>query len=65
MWVQAGVIMDIQTGNWRQAAHAIGNLPEQFAGLAVLMVSTRPAAAVIELVVEAPQAVFRSMGVSN
>ncbi len=65
MGVQAGVIVNIHTGDWRQAAHAIGYLLEQFTGFAVLMLTAWPAAVVIELVVETAQAMFCCTGVSD
>ena len=65
MGVQTGVVMYIHAGNRGQATHPVGDLPEQLAGFAVLMLTARPATVVIKLVIEAAQAMFRGMRVTD
>lgn len=65
MGVKTGIVVYINGGDRVERTHPVCHLPEQFSDITVIMFAARPAAVIVELVIEAAQAMFRGMRVTD
>ena len=65
MGIQTGVVVNVDSSDRGERTHPLCDLLEQFPDVTVIMFAARPAAVVIELVIETAQAVFCSTRVSD